>query len=47
MTKFKKKKVKQLNIKYGDKKIKHHCQVKYLGCTLNETVSGKVMTLIF
>ena len=33
-------KVKKFNIKYGDIQIKQHYKVKYLGCTLDETVSG-------
>ena len=35
-TKFKIKKVRKLNIKYGDIQIKQHFKVKYLGCILDE-----------
>ena len=44
-TKFKIKKVRKLNIKYGDTKIKQHSKVKYLGCILDETMSGETMAL--
>ena len=44
-TKFKVKKVRKLNIKYGGIKIRQHSKVKYLGCMLDETVSGERMTL--
>ena len=44
-TKFKKKKVRKLNIKYGDIQIKQHSKVKYLGCMLDETMSGETMAL--
>ena len=30
---------------YGDIQIKQHSKVKYLGCLLEETVSGEAMTL--
>ena len=44
-TKFKTKKVRKLNIKYGDIQIKQHSKVKYLGCMLDETMSGETMAL--
>ena len=43
-TKFKIKKVRKLNIKYGDIQIKQHSKVKYLECMLDETMSGGTMT---
>ena len=39
-TKLKIKKVRKLNIKYGNIQIKQHSKVKYLGCMLDETMSG-------
>ena len=36
---------KKLHIKSGDIQIKQHSKVKYLGCLLNETMSGEAMTL--
>ena len=44
-TKFKIKKVGKLNIKSGQLQIKQHPKVKYLGCMLDETVSGETMAL--
>ena len=44
-SKFKKKNTKKLHIKYGDIQIKQHSKVKYLGCLLDETMSGEAMTL--
>ena len=44
-TKFKIKKAKKLNIKYEDIQIKQHSKVKYLGCMLDETMSGETMAL--
>ena len=44
-TKFKVKKVRKLNIKYGDIQIKHHLKVKCLGCMLGDTMSGETMAL--
>ena len=44
-TKFKTRKVRKLNIKYGDIQIKQHSKVKYLGCMLDETMSGETMAL--
>ena len=41
----KKKKVRKLNVKYGDIKIKQHSKVKYLGCMLDEIMSGETMVL--
>ena len=45
VTKFKIKKVRKLNIKYGDIQVKQHSKVKYLGCMLDETMSGETMAL--
>ena len=44
-SKFKKKSIKKLNLKYGDMQIKHHSKVKYLGCLMDETMSGEAMAL--
>ena len=44
-SKFKIKKVRKLNIKYGNIQIKQHPKVKYLGCILDETMSGETMAL--
>ena len=44
-TKFKIKKVRKLNIKYGDIQIKQHSKVKYLGYMLDETMFGETMAL--
>ena len=44
-TKFKMKKFRKLNIKYGDIQIKQNSKVKYLGCMLDETMSGETMGL--
>ena len=41
-SKFKKKNIKKLHIKYGDIQIKQHSKVKYL-CLLNETMSGEAI----
>ena len=41
VTKFKIKKVRKLHIKYEDIQIKQHSKVKYLGCMLDETMSGE------
>ena len=45
-TKFKIKKVRKLNIKYGDIQIKQHSKVKYLGCMLDETMALSVINKI-
>ena len=42
-TKNRKKKIGTLDIQYGDVKIKQHSKVLYLGCELDERLSGKVM----
>ena len=42
-SKFKKENIKKLNIKYRDIQIKQHSKVKYLGCLINETMSGETM----
>ena len=44
-SKFKRKNIKKLHIKYGDIQIKQHSNVKFLGCLLDETMSGKAMAL--
>ena len=44
-SKFKNKNIKKLNIKYGDIQIKQHSKVKYLGCLMDETMSGEAMAL--
>ena len=44
-SKFKIKKVRKLNIKYGNMQIKQHSKVKYLGCMLDETMFGETMAL--
>ena len=44
-SKFKIKKVRKLNIKYGNIQIKQHSKVKYLGCMLDETRFGETMAL--
>ena len=43
--KFKIKKVRKLNIKYGNIQIKQHSKINYLGCMLDETMSGESMAL--
>ena len=44
-TKFKIKKVRRVNLKYGDIQIKQHSKVKYLGCMLAVTMSRETMAL--
>ena len=39
------KNIKKLNIKYQDIEIKQHSQVTYLGCVMDETMSGEHMAL--
>ena len=39
------KNIRQLNIKYKDINIKQHSEVTYLGCVLDETMSGEPMVL--
>ena len=39
------KKVRKLNIRYGDIQIKQHSKIKYLGCMLDETVSEEITAL--
>ena len=39
------KNIRQLNIKYKDINIKQHSEVTYLGCVLDETMSGESMAL--
>ena len=46
-SKFKRKNVKKLDITYGDSQIKQHLKVKYLGCLLDETMSGEAMAFNF
>ena len=42
-SKCKVKKTSPLNIQYKDKKIKQYSKVTYLGCNLDETLSGESM----
>ena len=42
---FKRKNTKIFHIKYGDIQIKQHSKVKYIGCLLDETMSGEAMAL--
>ena len=44
-SKIKNKSIKKLHIKYGDIQVKQHSKVKYLGCLLDETMSGEAMAL--
>ena len=44
-SKFKRKNIKKLHIKYGDTQIKQHSKVKYLGCLLDEAMFGEAMAL--
>ena len=44
-SKFKRKNIKELHIKYGDIQVKQHSKVKYLGYLLDETMSGDTMVL--
>ena len=37
--------IKKLNIEYQDIEIKQHSQVTYLGCVMDETMSGEAMAL--
>ena len=37
--------IKRCNIKYQDIEIKQYLQVTYLGCVMDETMSGKPMAL--
>ena len=39
------KNIRQLNIKYKDINIKQHSEATYLGCVLDETMSGEPMVL--
>ena len=39
------KNIKKLNIKYHDIEIKQYSQVIYLGCVMDETMSGEPMDL--
>ena len=32
-------------MQYGDIQIKQHSKVKYLGCLMDETISGEAMAL--
>ena len=43
-SKHKKRKVPKLNITYKNIQIKQHSMVTYVGCILDETMSGKSMT---
>ena len=44
-SKFNNKNIKKLNIKYGDIQSKQHSKVKYLGCLMDETMSGEAIAL--
>ena len=44
-TKRKLKRLRELDIRYGDVKIKQHPHVKYLGCILDSSCSGESMAL--
>ena len=44
-SKVKRKNIKKLHIKYGDIQIKQRSKVKYLGCLLDEAISGEPMIL--
>ena len=44
-SKFKRKNKKKLHMKNGDIQIKQHSKVKYLGCLLDEAMSGEAMAL--
>ena len=44
-SKFKRKNIKKLHIKYEDIQIKQHSKVKYVGCLLDKTMSGEAMAL--
>ena len=44
-SKWRAKNIRQLNIKYKDINIKQHSEVTYLGCRLDETISGEPMAL--
>ena len=44
-SKLRAKNIRQLNIKYKDINIKQHSEVTYLGCVLDETMSGEPMAL--
>ena len=44
-SKFKNKNIKKLNIKYGDMQIEQHSKVKYLGCLMDEKMSGEAIAL--
>ena len=44
-SKFKRKNIKNFHIKYRDIQIKQHFKVKYLGCLLDEIMSGEAMAL--
>ena len=44
-SKFKRKNIQKLRIKYGNLQIKQHSKIKYLGCLLDETMSGEAMAL--
>ena len=44
-TKNRKRKIGTLDIQYGYVKIKHYSKVTYLGCELDDSLSGKAMAL--
>ena len=45
-SKFKRKNIKKLRIKYGDIQIKQYSKVKYLRCMLDETMSEEVSNVV-
>ena len=44
-SKIKRKNIKKPHVKYGDMQIKQHSKFKYVGCLLDETMSGKAIAL--
>ena len=44
-TKRKLKGLRELDIRHGDVKIKQHSQVTYLGCVLDNSLTGELMAL--
>ena len=44
-SKFKTKNIKKFNIKYGDMQMKQHSKIKYLGCLMDQAMSGEAMAL--
>ena len=44
-SKFKTKNIKKFNIKYGHMQMKQHSKIKYLGCLMDQAMSGEAMAL--